>query len=439
MHKKGRCDRRAFLKGAAAAGAAGFPYVATASALGLGGRPAPSERVVLGYIGTGGRGMLDLREQLGVDIAQVVAVCDVWRNRRQRAKQTVDQRYGNADCTAYADFRDLLARPDIDAVGIATPDHWHVPMTIAAVQAGKDVHCEKPLGISVEEDLRCREAVRRHARIFQYGTEARSSVRHREACEAVRSGVLGKVREIHVFAPNSDPGGSRAPRPVPPDLDYDLWLGPAPWRPYSGCPDSGGGWYHVRDYALGFIAGWAAHPLDLLVWAYDLHTTGAWEVEGTGKTDTRGSNDAVYDWDVRFALANGVRMTLRTNGSPGPAPHPYAMLRNDYALLIGERGWIAIGYYNIWADPPDLLRRPRTVRLTESRGQEHNFIHCVRSRQEPVSPIGDALNSDLVSQVADIAVRTGRTIKWDPLQGRVIGDAEGQRVCRRPMRPPWSL
>jgi predicted dehydrogenase len=437
----GSLSRRRFLKGAAAAAgsAIAFPTIVSASALGKDGAVPPSDRVALGYIGLGPRGMMDLREQMGVSGAQLVAVCDVWKNRRDRAKQMVDQHYRNADCKAYVDFRDLLARPDIDAVGIASPDHWHVPMTILAAQAGKDVSCEKPLGISVAEDLACRDVIKRHARVFQYGTEARSNPRRREACEIVRSGALGTIREVHVFAPNSNPGGSLAPKPVPSDLDYDLWLGPAPWRPYSGCPNGGDGWFHVRDYALGFIAGWAAHPLDLMVWAYDIHKTGPWEVEGTGKIDTRGCNDAVYDWDVRFALANGVRMTLRTNGSPGAAPHSCcSRLNSDYVLFVGERGWIAFGYYcNAQADPPELLREPRNVRLTESRGQEDNFIQCVRTRRTPVSPIDDAVNSDLISQVADIAIRSGRKIKWDPLKGEVIGDAEAARLCNRATRAPW--
>ena len=432
-------SRRGVLK-LAASGAGSclvFPTIIRASALGKSGAVAPSERVVLGYIGLGPRGSQNLREQMSVDIAQVVGVCDVWQNRRDGAKRMVDQHYGNSDCRAYRDFRELLARDDIDAVGIATPDHWHVPMTAMAAKAGKDVHCEKPLGISVEEDLACRAAVKRYGRVFQYGTEARSRMTQREACEIVRSGALGAIREIHVLAPNSNAGGSRAPKPVPPTLDYDLWLGPAPWRPYSGCPDSGPAWYHVRDYALGFIAGWAAHPLDLMVWACDVHAAGPWEVEGTAKIDANGCNDAACDWDVRFTLANGILMTLRTNGSPGKPPHPYAQLNNDYALFIGERGAIAIGYSRVWAQPPGLLRAQRTVRLRESRGQEDDFIRCVRSRQTPVSPIDDAVHSDLVSQVADIAIRAGRKIRFDPLKGEALGDAEAQRMCGRALREPW--
>jgi len=261
-----KSSRRGFLKDLLAAGgaAAAVPYVLTSTALGQGGRLPASERVVLGYIGTGPRGRVDMREQMTSPKAQLVAVCDVWDSRRDKAKQAVDQRYGNSDCKAYRDFHELLARADIDAVGIATPDHWHVPITIAAVSAGKDVHVEKPLGTSIAEDLACRAAVKRHGAVLQYGAESRSWGQCAFGAELVRNGRIGQVREIHVKSPNSVAGGSTAPRPVPPGLDYDRWLGPAPWRPYTGCPDSGRNWWHVRDYALGFMAGWGVHPLDLL-------------------------------------------------------------------------------------------------------------------------------------------------------------------------------
>jgi predicted dehydrogenase len=275
--------------------------------------------------------------------------------------------------------------------------------------------------------------------VFQYGTEARSNPRLREACEVVRSGALGPIRQIHVYSPNSHPGGSRTPQPVPADLDYDLWLGPAPWRPYSGCAGGGGSWYHVRDYALGFIAGWAAHPLDLMVWAYDITAAGPWEIEGTGRIDTRGSNDAVYDWDVRITLGNGVRMTLRTDGSPGGPPHPHKNLSGNYALFIGERGSIALSYNRVWADPPDLMRTPRTVRLKQSVGQEDDFIRCIRTGGEtPVSPIEDAVTSDLVSQLSDTAIRSGRKVRFDPLKRGVI-EGGVQQYCARAMREPWRL
>ena len=439
---KRRFSRRRFLRRAAALGGlAAAPYVITSTALGGEGRPPASERVVTGYVGVGPRGLLNVREQLGCPEAQVVAVCDVWKHVREQAKAVVDAHYKNNDCRAYNDFRELLARDDVDAVGVATADHWHVPVTIAAAKAGKDVSCEKPLGVSVAEDLACRETIKQYDRVFQYGTEARCRPACRLGAELVRNGRIGEIREIRVKAPNSVGGGSRVPKPVPEGLDYDLWLGPAPWRPYTGCPDSGPGWFHVYDYAIGFIAGWGAHPLDLLVWAFDTHLQGNWEVEGTGVIDKQGSNDAVHDWDVRIRFASGVTMSYWATGVPKDE-HPRLAKLNNYAQLIGTEGWIAVYYASMDCEPQSLRDAPLSsddLRLPEGEGQERNFIECVRTRQTPVSNIDDAVRSDLVSHLGDIAIRAGHKITWDPVKEEIIGDAEASRMLTRAMREPWQI
>lgn len=434
-----RLSRRRFLGQAVAAAAA--PFVIPPAAMGLGGRVPPSQRVVTGYIGTGPRGTLNLREQLTCPEVQLVAVCDVWQPRRDQAKAIVDAHYNSSDCTAYTDFRELLARDDIEAVGIATADHWHVPMTIAAARAGKDVCVEKPLGVSIEEDLVCRQVIKQYQRVFQYGTEARAMDACRFGCELVRNGRVGPIREIRVKAPNSVPGGSTAPRTVPNQLDYELWLGPAPWRAYSGCPDSGPGWFHVYDYALGFIAGWGAHPLDLLQWAFDTHHYGPWEVQATGTIPTTGCNDVVVNWDAVIRLANGVPIHYWAAGLPKPEDPRLAELGN-YTQLVGTEGWVAV-YYGGMLCEPDSLRTtvigPDEVHLPVSRGQERDFIECVRSRKTPVSNIDDAVHSDLISHVCDIAVRCGRKLLWDPATEQFLGDDEANRMRHRAMRPPWTL
>jgi len=431
-------NRRRFL--GCAAGAVAAPCVITSTALGAEGRPPASERVVIGYLGTGPRGRLNIREELTCPEAQVVAVCDVWKHARDQGKATVDKHYKNADCKAYVDFREIVARDDIDAVGIGSPDHWHVPMAIAAVEAGKDVSVEKPLGVSVAEDQLCREAVKRYDRVFQYGTEARARPACRLGAELVRKGRIGEIKEIRVKSPNSHGSGPRATKPVPKELDYDLWLGPAPWRPYSGCPDNGGSWFHVYDYALGFIAGWGAHPLDLLVWSYDTHLAGTWEVEGTGVIPT-GCNDAVNNWDVHIRFANGVKMNYWANGVKKDE-HPRLAKLGNYAQLIGTEGWIAVFYASMDCEPKSLRDAPlgpNDIRLPVSRGQERNFIECVRTRQTPVSNIDDAVHSDLISHISDIAIRSGRKIRWDPIKEQIIGDAETSRRLTRAYREPWRL
>ncbi len=440
MSDRPTLTRRGFLRTTAVA-AAVAPVVVPASALGRDEQAAASERVVIGYLGTGPRGMVNIREQLTCADAQVVAVCDVWQHVRDRAKQTIDAKYKNSDCKTYVDFREVIGRDDIDAVGIASPDHWHVPMAIAAVKAGKDVSVEKPLGISLAQDQLCREAVKRYDRVFQYGTEARAAAACRFGCELVRNGRIGEIREIRVKSPNSRPGGSRDPKPVPEGLNYGLWLGPAPWRPYSGCPNNGPSWYHVRDYALGFIAGWAAHPLDLLQWAYDTHLTGPWEVEGTGLIDTKGCNDAVCDWNVDFQFDNGVKMKFFAVGVETEEDPLLAKLGN-YAQLIGTEGWIAVYYANMMCEPELLADKPlgpSDVRLPISKGQERNFIECVRTRRTPVAHIDDAVRSDTISHISDIAIRAGRKIQWDPAKEQIMGDPEAARMLTRAMRDPWQL
>jgi len=438
----GRCDRRQFLKRASAAGGiAAAPYVITSAALGAEGRPPASERVVTGYIGCGPRGLLNIREQLTCPDAQVVAVCDVWKHVRDRAKNTVDARYKNTDCKTYVDFRELLARDDIDAVGIGSTDHWHVPMAIMAAKAGKDVSVEKPLGVSVAEDQACREVIKRYGRVFQYGTEARSSAACRLGAELVRNGRIGKIREIRVKAPNSRRGGSRKPLPVPKELDYDLWLGPAPWRPYCGQATGGGSWWHDYDYAIGFIAGWAAHPLDLLQWSFDTHLAGNWEVEGTGLIAHQERNNVVTNWDVGIRFAGGVKMSFWATGVPKDEEPKLAKLGN-YAQLIGTEGWIAVYYASMQCDPPSLRDSalgPDAVRLPVSAGQERNFIECVKTRQTPAGNIDDAVHSDIISHVCDIAIRSGRKITWDPIKEEIVGDEDASRRLTRAMREPWQL
>ncbi len=438
----GRLDRRRFLfHGAAAAGIVASPYVITSTALGGEGRPPASERIVTGYLGTGPRGMLNIREQLTCPDAQVAAVCDVWEGRRLAAKKAIDAHYQNDDCKAYRDFREILARDDIDAVGIASPDHWHVPMAVMAAKAGKDVSVEKPLGISIEQDQTCREVIRRYDRVFQYGTEARAKDACRVGCEMIRSGRIGEIKEIRVKSPNSIRCESREQKPVPKDLDYDLWLGPAPYRPYNGCPDSGPGWFHVRDYALGFIAGWGAHPLDLLEWAFDTHGHGQLEVEGTGAIPTEGSNDVVLDWDLRIGFADGVQMTYWAQGIQKDEDPRLAKLGN-YTQFIGSEGWIAVYYASMLSEPESLAKvpiGPNDVHLPISKGQERNFIQCVKSRETPVSNIDHAVRSDIISHISEIAIRVGRKITWDPVKEVIVGDDEASRMLGRAMRGPWTL
>jgi len=417
LHRKG-FTRRRFLEGAAAAVAA--PYVLTSTALGAAGQPAASERVTIGLIGCGSQGGGVFRGLIGAG-GQPIAFADPWKDRREKWAQKTGG-------TAYADFRELLERDDLDAVCIATTDCWHVHHTVAAARAGKDMYTEKPLSVSFREDQICRKEVRRYGRMFQYGTQQRSSAHCRYGCELVRSGYIGEVREITVVAPDSVEGGSNMPLPVPEGLDYNMWLGPAPWRSYCGQAVGGNGWWHDYDYALGFVAGWGAHPLDILVWGYDTHKTGPWEVEGTAHIPTTGRNNVVMKWNVNIRMANGVKMNFRPGG--------------DYTEFRGTEGWIGISRGGIRADPPSLLKiklKPGDVHLVESRNHCGNFLESVKTREDPVSYIEDAVRSDIFSHVSDIAIREGRKIVWDPEKEEIIGDEAASRHLLRAWREPWRI
>jgi len=430
-----RLTRRRLLKVAAAsaAGAIATPHVITSAALGAGPVPPASERVTVGHIGVGGQGGGLLGHFLGLALGQSVAVCDCFQSRREGAAARVEAHYSRRDgqgtykgCTPYADFRELLARPDLDAVVIATPDHWHVPLGLAACRAGKDMYIEKPLGLAVEWDKALRTAVRRYGRVFQYGTQQRGQAHVRFGCELVRNGRVGQIRAVEVLAPDGAVGGSAAPLPVPEGFDYDLWLGPAEVSPYTADRCTSSGSWHVYDNSIGFLGGWGAHPLDVLHWAYpDAIPV---EYEGTGFIPTEGLFSTVVHWDIRGRYANGVTFTLKPGG--------------DDTKFIGTEGWVAVSRGRLDAEPKGLLKstiRPEEIHLHESNDHKRDFLECVKSRQDPASPIDTACQSDFISHLSDIAVRTGRRIRWDPVAETIAGDPEAARMLRRPMRSPWRL
>jgi len=424
-------SRRRFLKGAG--GAAAAPYVITSAALGARDVPPASERVVLGHVGVGGQGGGLLGGFLSLPGGQSVAVCDPIRDRREGSAARVDKHYASragkgthTGCRAYNDFRELLARDDIDAVVIATPDHWHVPVALEAVKAGKDVYVEKPLGLCVEQDRVLREAIHRYGAVFQYGTQQRSFNTHCGfACELVRNGYIGELKAIHVVAPDGAVGGNPAPQPVPAGLDYDLWLGPAPVTPYTHDRVFGVGRWHIYDYAIGFLGGWGAHPLDIAHWGYPHIPV---EYEGTGFIPTEGLFDTVVRWDVRGRYAGGVEFTLKPGG--------------DRTTFVGTRGWVAPSRGGIQAEPASLLKvtlKPDEVHLLQGKHHYANFLDAVLARRPGVSDIDSAVQSDFVSHLCDIAIRTGRRIQWDPAKETIVGDEQAARMLLRSMRPPWRL
>mgnify|MGYP005846537689 FL=1 len=419
------CSRRRFLR-TALAGAALPTLVSTR----LFGQDAPSNQVAVGAIGVGGRGSALLREISNQPGVKVLGVCDVFQQRRERHAADLNQRYGGQVTTPYRDLRDLLARDDIDAVTIGTPDHWHVPAALLAVRSGKDVYVEKPLGLSMEELFAIRAACARYGRVFQYGTQQRSMDHIRFGCELVRNGRLGKIVEVEVTAPSYGfQGGSLQPEPVPEGLDYDLWLGPAPYRPYTKdrCTERGAYW--CSDNAHGFIGGWGAHPLTDMVWALgdDAASAVPVEYEGTGRWGA-GLFDAPNHWDIRGRFANGVPFHFTPGG--------------DCAHIKGERGEVWISRGGLKTEPAALAQEkfgPDETRLYVSRGHMANFVECVRTRKPTVAPVEVAVLSDTITQISMIAIITGRKIRWDPVREVILDDPEAARLMSRAMREPWRL
>ena len=437
MQPNEQISRRSFLKKttSAAVGVISFPYIVSSSALGQAGSVAASERIVMGFIGVGGRGASLLRNFLHLSDAQVVAVCDVKQQNRERARETVDKQYETTGCSAYTDFRELLARNDIDAVVVASTDHWHVLHALVAVRAGKDVYCEKPLGMSVEQGQVLRREVNRYSRVFQFGTQERSSRNSRFACEMVRSGRIGKIHKITVASRYSVASENYPAMPVPDWLDYDLWLGPAPWAPYTANRVNNSHWFHISDYALGFIAGCGIHTIDIATWGNDTDLTGPVEVEGIGEFPRDGLCNCATGWDVNLKFDNGVTMNF-TDGERNPLGVKFE----------GTDGWVFVKEEHLGgkpdASPKSLLEKPigpDEVHLPVSNHHQQNFLDCVKSRASTVAPVEVAVRSDTLCQLSDIAMRLGRKLRWDPENEKFINDAQANRMLKRPARSPWRL
>jgi len=417
----------------------------TSSARAAKGRPAPNDMIALGCIGLGGRGnaLMGSFLKVGLDDTRTVAVCDVNEKNRLDAKGRVEKFYADnlakgafRGCDAYNDFRDLLARSDIDAVVIATPDHWHVPIGIAAAKAGKDTYIEKPLGKSVEQGRALCNAVKENKRIFQFGTQQRSDRRFRLASEIARNGKIGKLVTIKVGSPFSGREAAQPTMPVPAGLDYALWLGPAPQKPYDEKRSKTPWWYFISDYALGFIAGWGIHHVDIAQWGNGTDLTGPIEVAGCGDFPPPGEMcDTATGWMVACKYANGVTLIYADEKK----------IRHGITFE-GTDGWVFVDRQRIEAEPESLLKwepGPNDIRLYRSDDHSRNFLDCIRSRKETICPVEVAHRSDTICHLSDIAIRVGFKLQWDPDKERFIGKDEAtgkaNEMLSKPVRAPWHL
>jgi predicted dehydrogenase len=419
--------RRRFLRATASIGA--LPCVVPSITLGA---AAPSNRINVGFIGTGGHGIgWNLRRYLNFKDVQVRVVCDVDGSQMQKAKAIVDEQYLNQDCATTKDFREVLAREDIDAVMISTPDHWHTLISMLALQAGKDVQCEKPT-LTIDEGKLLIKSVRRLGKVFQTSTEDRSVPVYHRMAELVRNGRIGQLKKIDVILPRQpNVPGDPTPQPVPPELDWQMWLGPAPFAPYTK-DRVHFNFRWIWDYSGGIICDWGTHLFDTAQWANDTDRSGPVEIQGTGTHWEGGLYDTVKDYDVTYRYANGVVMTCR----PG----------NPSIKFVGTEGWVGnTGWRGpLQASSPTILNStigPNELRLyTNPEGEHRDFLDCIRSRKDPYFPVDIGHRVSTVCHLANIAIKVARTLKWDPKKEVFLGDAEANALRQvRPLRDPWKF
>lgn len=424
-------SRRSFLKRIAGAGALlAVPTIIPSRV--LGGESAPSNRIVMGAIGTGGRGKGVMRIFLDKPDLQMVAVCDVDRERREGAKEMVDKQYKNTDCAQYGDFRELLARRDIDTVLIATPDHWHALCTIAACKAGKDIYCEKPFAASIAEGRAAADAVKRYGRILQVGSHERSRGPCRFACELVQNGYLGRLQTITVNLPTDRRTCPPQPvEPVPAGFDYDMWLGPSPYEPYTTkrCHVT---FRFIQEYTPGELIDRGAHVGDLAQWGSGNMFTGPVEIEGKGEFPEDGLFDTAIGYDIHGRYANGVKLHITDKQPRG-------------VKFEGDQGWVFIHVHggNLEAQPASLLRvqiPSMGVHLYDDTNEhQKNFLDCVRTRLQPIAPAESGHRTSSLCHMANMALVSGRKLRWNPETERFIGDPAADALIAKPMRAPWTL
>lgn len=393
--------------------------------------PAPSKQITLGCIGVGIHGGgYNLPRFLAIPEARVVAVCDVDADRAASARDQVNAAYGNTDCVVHADFRELLARPDIDAVVISTPDHWHVLMSLMAARAGKDVFCEKPT-LTIQEGRALVDGIARTGVIYQGGIEDRSIDIYHRMAEIVRNGRLGKLERIRVALPAGDPFPKEEPVPVPEGLDYELWLGPAPFSPYTPTKLGAQQWRNIFDYSGGKLTDWGAHLIDTAQVAIGEERGGPVSVDGKGDFPVDAMANTATTYEITYRYASGVEMLVKSDGAG--------------VGFYGTEGWIKS---NGWREPieasgPEILNAVFPAETNKMYplpvGEHQAFIDGVKSRKAPYYTPEDIHRLSTTMHLGNISMRLGRKLAWDPVKEEFAGDGEANALRARPMREPWSL
>lgn len=425
--------RRQILAGVAAGAAFALPTIVPSRVLGRDGAIAPSEKINLGVIGIGPRCTYVLTSMLGLPDVRCVAIADVQKSRREAGKTLVDKLAGNSDCVLYRDMREMLARNDIDTVLIATGDRWHTPASILAAEAGKDVYCEKPCGLSIKNVQDLAATMKRTGRIFQAGTQRRSVIQFQTALEIVRSGKLGKLDTLNasVYTPVLENAWLPSePTPASEDCDWNLWLGVAPWRPYNPSYVAGK-WRGQYDFESGAgLLNWGAHTVDLCQWANDADGTTPIEFEPSPK-------------GITCRYTNGVKLFLDFLKTPfgDRSPNWNTKLGTCPVKFVGSEGSVEVGDSGIEVtiggvvSPSDKLKR---ISGTDAQAHARNFFDCVRSRKPTVTNPDVMKFSHIASFAAATSWMLGRKLTFDPVKQEFVNDAEANSLCSRPERDCWA-
>lgn len=455
-----KISRREFTRKASILTAA--PFVLSSA---LRGEFSPNNRVNIGVIGVGNQStVVNLNGFAKLSDTQIVACADPDSNKREIFIREIDQTYGSKGCDGYSDYRELLARNDIDAVVICTPDHWHVSMGVAAIKAGKDIYMEKPLSLCLDWSKQLIEAMKGQQIVFQFGTQQRSERQFQQAVSLVRNGYIGELKNIDVWCPDlreyykranpTHPFGSTEVTPIPKGFDYDLWCGPAPLKPHMpGCLNR---WYQINDHSLGYIGNWGVHMLDIAQWGTGMDGSGPTSYEGIGTiTPGFGIYNNVEDWDIHCKYTHGVKLRFMSSTLAESVVRKYHYVFHNHGTVFhGTEGWVGVDRSAMYSHDRNILRKIKfrnSDNLVGSIGtnakfkygkisHQRNFIDSMRSRKQPLCPFETAVSSDTIGILSDMCVRSKAPIKWNPDTRELIHPSEQMTtMLNREMRQPYGV
>jgi predicted dehydrogenase len=434
-----KSSRREFVRRSATAVAGAFvmPVIIPSSAMGMGGKLPPSDRIVFGLIGTGSQGMSDCRDfyRLNNEV-QFVALCDVDANRLAGAKEFIDKQHNNRDCRTYGDFREMLEKETLDAMLIAIPDHWHGIIYSEVANKKINVYGEKPICRTIKDGQTIVRAVKNSGIKWQTGSWQRSQENFHKGAELVANGRIGKIKYIEVGLPDGGRGVGTPPvKEIPPELNWDMWLGPALKSPYRGI--SHWDWRWILDYSGGQLTDWSGHHIDIANWGAGLEHTGPVEISGAGIYPPEGLYNVPFEYDFLCKYANGIEMRVANS----------SRLKHGMGTVWhGDLGWLHVdrgrNTGRIEASDPKILEEvigENENRLYKSENHYQNFIDCVRSGKDTIAPVDVAYRAISVGLLGEIAMTTGEVIKWDPDKEEIIGNLRASRLLSRPYRQPWKL